>query len=233
MPSSELYVTLAEFKAYVGKTETAHDTSISTFEIPGVCRLIDNHCGRMEDGFVSPALATARIFSGSGKKYQWIPECTVISLVEVKESVTDTAYTAWAAGDWRAFTGDPNYPDFNTLPYSGIMIDPTGSKSHFISGLFSYMEGFPPDESTSQIGRGAPTVRVTAKWGYASVVPDVVKNATMIELSRWWKQEQSAWADTIANPELQRLQFTQGLHPATIELLDNSGLVRKHLPGIS
>jgi len=50
-------------------------------------------------------------------------------------------------------------------------------------------------------------VSVTANWGYAFHVPAAIKEACIGLSARWFKQGQSAWADTMASPELGQLIY--------------------------
>lgn len=176
------------------------------------------------DGFVAVSTATARTYNGEGGPYQWIDECISITLVEVKDSPTDSTYQSWAVTDWVAFSGDPDSPDFNRLPYTAIMVTPNGTYSHFTSGRFTTRRGFMPD---STVTRGTPTVRVTAKWGYAHVVPSRVKEACLIQAARWFKRGESSWADAMAPSNFGTLMFTKTLDPDVEALLRLGRLVRQ------
>ncbi len=159
------------------------------------------------DGFVADAAASAREFPGSGNAIQLIDENVEITLVEVKDSPTDTAadYVSWATTDWIAFKGDPEWPDFNGLPQDSLMVDPSGDESLFTSGRLVGRAGFRPIEP--QVSRRAPTVRITAKWGFSVIVPDIIKQAAIAQTTQWWMRGQGSWADTLASGELGQLQF--------------------------
>jgi hypothetical protein len=124
--------------------------------------------------------------------------------------------TVKSTGDWIAFTGGPEAPDFNGLPHTGIMVDPDGSYSHFTSGSFTGRGGFPP---TSTVTRGTPTVRVKAKWGYATSVPYDIKEACLMQSARWYKRFQSSMADALASGELGQLIYRLELDPDIARLL--------------
>jgi len=92
------------------------------------------------------------------------------------------------------------------------MVDPVGDESHFKSGKYTAPPGFRPDYTYSQ--RETPTVKVTAKWGYAVVVPTPIKQATIIQASgRYYKRGASGFSDTLASGDLGRLMYTQKLDP--------------------
>jgi len=196
------YATVNELRDTLGKTGTGDD-GVFELLIAGAEDAINNYCNR-PDGFVAVTTAAARYFNGSGKPWMRIDECVSITTVSVKDAATDDTYTDWTSDDWIPFSGDVSRPDFNHLPYDGLIVDPNGSYSHFTSGLFVGRGGFKP---IVDVPRGTPTVKVTARWGYAASVPDQIKVATLALTSRWWKQGRSAWADTTAVPELGQLLY--------------------------
>ncbi len=204
------YCTLAELKARIGKTFTVDDTVLTAY-ITAASRTIDRLC-RRPDGFVALTTATARTYTGSGKAWQRIDECVEITKVEAKGSVTDSDYVEWVPADWMAFSGDPYRPDFNQLPYTAIMCSATGSYGAFVGGLMT--------------ARGVPTVRVTAKWGYATTVPTPIKEACIAQASRWYKRGQGVWADTVANAEVGVMLYSKELDPDIRNILVGGGYVR-------
>jgi len=147
------YGTVIELRARIDKTSVVDDTVLTAI-IAAAQRNIDRACNR-PDGFEA-SVASARRYAGLGKPYLLIDECVAITLVEVKESATDTAYTSWLPTDWIACRGDPRSPDFNTLPYDMIMVDPTGDEAIFTSGEFLARGGFRP--MTANFWRGAAFV---------------------------------------------------------------------------
>jgi len=199
------YCTPAELRTQIEKTGTTGSGSDAalTVIITAASRAIDTYCNR-PDGFVALSVATARYYTGRGTAHLLIDECTAVSAVAVKDSSTDTTYTAWAATDYQACTGDPRSPDWNSTPYTMLMCLPSGNYSVFISGQTGYMRGFRP---TNDEVRQVPTVSVTAKWGYATTCPAAVKEACIALSARWFKQGQSAWADTLASSEMGQLIY--------------------------
>jgi hypothetical protein len=218
------YATTSEVKAQAAaKTGSEWDTTIAAL-IAATSRWIDRRC-RRPDGFVAAALATARVFAGSGGAVQWIDECAALpTLVEVKASPTDSAYVAWAASDWIAGRGDPERsPDFNTTPYQWLMVDPSGDQSHFTSGSHAYLRGFRPQaRKTSAV----PTVRVTTRWGYALAVPEPIKEACIIICVQSFKRAESSWADALQMAESGRLLYRQGVDPAAEKILVEGRFIR-------
>lgn len=209
------YCTPAEIRTQiekVGATGAGSDAALTVI-INAIEKGIDAFCNR-PDGFVAPATTAARYFPGSGKAYQWIDEAAAITAVAVKDSSSDDedAYTAWTLGvvgtttdaDVFPATGDPRYPDFVRTPYTLLLVGSNGDYSSFPSGRFITRGGFRP---TGNYGRGLPVVKVTAKWGYALTVPPAIKQATIALAARFFKQGESAWADTLASQELGQLLY--------------------------
>ncbi len=213
------YCTVDELKAQIDLEDAAgDDTLMLTAIITAASRAIDNFCNRPK-GFVADAAASANYYAGTGEAYQGIDECVEITEVAVKESITEATYTAWNTpttnfshdGDWIAYRGSHRQPFFNQFPYNGLMVDPVGDESHFRSGKYVATPGFRPSYSYSM--RETPTVKVTAKWGYAVAVPTPIKQACIIQSGRWYKRGASGWSDALASGELGQLMYTQKLDP--------------------
>lgn len=228
------YTTAVEVRNQVNDAQSTHDSVLETI-IEAAEAAIDGYCNR-PDGFLGDTEASARVFSGSGEPVQWIDECVAITQVAVKPSVTSDSYTAWEATDWIPFSGDPLSPDFNNLPYHALMTAPAGSHAHFTSGKYTSQPGFRPTDydgpgggyspSHTYKGRGVPTVQVTARWGYALVVPPQVKQATITQTARWFMRARSAWADTMADGNFGLLSFKKTLDPDVEMMLSKARLVK-------
>ncbi len=74
--------------------------------------------------------------------------------------------------------------------------------------------------------RGTPTVRVTAKWGYALSCPKRVQEACIVQAARWFKRGESSWADSMATSELGTLMVTKELDPDVRMMLEAGRLVK-------
>lgn len=211
------YTNLISVKTEIGKSILVGDAAISLM-ITAASRAIDRWCNREPGKFVADTVASARVYTGSGGTVQWIHECIAITQLAVKTSVTETTYVPWAVTDYLAATGDPLYPDYNRQPYHFLIVNPAGSQlTYFISGRFSALRGFRPDYHS--VGRGAPTVQVTAKWGYSAAVPPEIEQACIIQVARWYRRGQSSFADAIANDQFGQLMFTKPLDPDVKSLL--------------
>ena len=221
------YATAAELRLQINTNSTDGSYGNTPLQVilDAVSNLIDMACNR-PDGFIADTTASARLYAGGGGTVQDIDECVAITAVAVKDSPTDTTYTAWASGDYIKFSGDPIDPDFNGLPYTGLIVDPTGDESHFTSGRFTQTRGFRPDADELQT-RGTPTVQVTAKWGYSVDAPAIVKQVCLIQSARWLKRGLSSHADMMASPDLGTLQFVKAtLDNDLTAILERARLVR-------
>ena len=228
------YVTVEEIKRRMQKTDDTDDLII--FQLAeAAANAIDNFCNR-PDGFVAPDSATTRYYTGNGEAYLLIDECVAITAVAVKDTAEDTDYEAWASpttnmagdGDWFAFTGDREAPDYNGLPYTALMVDPNGDYTHFTDGRYTGLRGF------RQIGdvtiRSLPTVRVTARWGHSASVPYEIREACAMQTMRWYKRAQGAMTSTLAIAELGTLEIYNTLDP-DIEFILRLGRYRKPVSG--
>lgn len=232
----KMYATVTELRAEMNLLSTSDDTILERL-IEAASRNIDRACNR-PDGFVGDTVASARYYTGDGTAVQLIDECVEITAVAVKDSSTDTTYTAWATpttnmagdGDWYAFTGDRRWPDFNRLPYTALAVDLNGDYAVFTLGMFAGKRGFPLD---SDVRRNVPTVQVTARWGYADNIPNDIKEATIMMCARWYKQVQGAMADGVANADFGQLVFRQVLHPDIKRILEGGRYVKPQMWGRS
>ena len=107
--------------------------------------------------------------------------------------------------------GDPRSPTYGRTPYSMLVTGPNGAYSVFTSGLY----------------RGAATVKVTARWGYALTVPDDIQEVCIMQAARWWNRLQSAMADSVGSAEMGMLFYRQRIDPDIAAILIDGRYVRK------
>jgi hypothetical protein len=213
------YTTLADVLARMDKAAAVATDAVITALIGAADRAIDNFCNR-PDGF--EANAGVRYYAGNGKAYLLIDECIDIDEVAVKDSVTDTVYVAWTSpttnmagdGDWFASTGDRKAPNFNSLPYTMLQVDMNGNETNFTSGAYTGLRGFPRRVDDEILRQSAPTVRVTALWGYSAVAPPEIREASTMQTVIWFKRYEGAMASSLANVDLGTLELFQSLDPA-------------------
>lgn len=219
------YGTAAQLRSRINKT-AATDDAVLTALLAAASNAIDrvtNHDIQGIDVFYPTAPATARYYAGSGLSYQWIDECVSITSVAVKDSPTDTTYTTWAAADWQAFTGSYKAPDFNSLPYTGLLVKPLGDYTHFTSGRVGASEYYwEPKLAYEYNANITPTVQVTALWGVTATPPNEIVEVCYMLAARWWKRFESAMSDTLASGELGQLLYTQPIDPDVKFLLMNT-----------
>lgn len=194
-----------------------------------VSEAIDRICNR-PDGFLAGDTATARTFPGSGSGVLRIDDAVEITAVGVKENASDTSFTTWDADTYLGFSGDERFPDFNHTPYSGIMAaygsgsiftSPWGSDD--IAWASSRWNGF---SRLSRRGPAPPTVRISARWGFADEVPGPVEEACIIQASRMWKRARSAYADTLVGGEMGNLLFRVQMDNDLKLMLEKARLIR-------
>lgn len=221
------YATIAELKALIGKSTSGEDANLQTILNAAALR-IDRHCRVLKpsgarDFFVADSTASAKLYVGTGTAILPIDDCIAVTLVEEKASPSDDTYDAWDKDDWLAASGDRRMPDFNRTPYTFLIVSATGGRAVFISGQYTAPRGFKP-ETLNQ--RGVPTIRVTAKWGYAATVPDDIKLATLMTAARWYKLLQGSMSRQLASGDLGLATFPKQLDPDVVGILIEGRYVR-------
>lgn len=214
--TERIYAAPAELRAQPDMQGDIHD-SVLTLLLTAASAAIDGFCNRQRDGFQAESTASERIYPGSGENYQWIHECVEIVSVEVKTSPSSESYVLWPSSDWMGFTGEPTYPDFNGPRFDGIM---SVSSKKFTLGELGGSEF-----SNGSITK-VPTVKVTAKWGYSLELPSLIKQATILQASRWFKRGQAFWSDATANADLGMMMYRKDLDPDLKMMLVNGRMVR-------
>jgi len=182
------------------------------------------------DGFIALEEGEARYYPGTGFSWLRIDECTEITLVEVKDSPSDTTYTAWTSpttdyagdGDWLPGKGAPGNPVFSRTPFDLLICDPNGDYSAFPTGRYTMTRANTPRNTAIRV----PVAKITAKWGFATVVPDQIKTACIMQSARWYKRLQSSMADTLASGELGQLLYTKKLDPDVAFILQGGRFIR-------
>lgn len=161
-------------------------------------RLIDRATGR-EEGAYKVSSATVRYFDGSGAAFQWVDEMAEApTAVAVSEDGSVTTYTPWASTDYMLW---PYSAAAQGRPYTRIDVDQ-------LNGNHSIFYRFPK------------SVKVTAKWGYSTAVPEDVAQAVIVQTVRWFKRSQQAFQDAGAVFELGQLRYVKQLDP-DVELIVN------------
>jgi len=178
-------------------------------------RNIDRMCRRVDNGFISDAVAAAKYFSAFGDPYLKIPQCIEITEVAVKVSVTDDDYTAWDTpttvmagdGDWIPCRGSPDDPIFDSVPYDLLIIDPNGDYANFFSS------------------GGAPVVKITAKWRSPLAVPQDIAEATLMQATIWMKQYQGVMSSELDAENFGKILYRRNLSQGVKQILIDGGWV--------
>jgi len=110
-----------------------------------------------------------------------------------------TDYTAWASTDYILWP-------YNALlagePYIRIDVDQ-------LNGTKQDWSEYPK------------AVKIVGKFGYATTIPDDVKQVTIIQAARWLKRAQQGFRDTGAVVELGQLHYVKALDPDLAALVDH------------
>ena len=235
MPSSQSYATAAEIRASMDAASSDDDTQFTALAL-AASRMIDGYCGRAEDGFVASATASARIYPGSGQRWMWIDEALSITQVKVKNSVSDVTYdNTLASGGFRGFRGDPRSPssiNFNKTPYHGIMLTSAATVSRWLEGSFVDNRFYYYNDRDASLDYAfEPTVEITAKWGWGTAVPPIIKQATIMQAIRLYKRQQGGMADALITAEFGQSRFLSEIDKDVKALLSKSRLIRPNFGG--
>ncbi len=154
-------------------------------------RLIDRITGR-EEGAYQVSAATVRYFDGSGCGFQWVDEMAEApTAVAVSDDGSVTTYTSWASTDYMPW---PYNAAAQGRPYTRLDVDQ-------LNGNHALFYAFPR------------SVKVTAKWGYSTEVPEDVQQAVIVQTVRWFKRAQQAFQDAGAIFDLGQLRYVKQVDP--------------------
>lgn len=229
------YASVAEVKQGNAMQLSADDAWITAL-ILSAGSAINNFCNRKDFGFRANGQPSAMEFVGSGRGVQWFNglEAARIIKVEVKDSPTDADYVEWDTTDWIGGRGDPDngiFGDQDFRPYQWVATRLAGNYAVFTSGGSSARRGFPSDPDVG--GRGEPTVRITANWGYSMDTPPEIKQATIMQVGRWIMRGKTQYADSTVSPEFGVTVFRRAfetLDQDVAMILIMGGLVQKDSP---
>jgi len=193
------YCTNTEIKAAMpdGNWGSSYDTLLTALATRA-SRALDGLLKRMPGAFYVSADATY-YFTGSGDAELWIGELAAApTSVAVAESGDITSYTAWAATDYHLW---PYNALSEGMPYQRLDID-------LLNGTKALWYAYPK------------AVKIVGKFGFSAAIPDEIKEAAIIQASRWFKRGQQAYADTGAITELGQLHYTKQIDPDIAAILD-------------
>jgi len=211
------------------------DNGIIESIILAVSRMIDGFMGYKEVGFKALTTATEREYATASERYAWIDPCTEITAVAMKDAVTDTSYgvSLTIGTHVRGFAGSPKskFVNFNRTPYHGIILLPNAPRRVFAQGNYGELSDFqvhPDDVFDSAF---YPTLKVTAKWGYATDVPEPIKQATIMQSIRVYKRVGGGMADALLTGDFGQSRFLSKLDKDVQVMLNMSGLKRAKFIG--
>lgn len=195
------YVTASELKAHLRVTDTADDTELG-IAITAASRAIDRSAGRQ---FGLNGSAVARVYTWDGRYIEGLPA------VEIDDLMTSTGLVI-KLDDSGSGTYGSALTDVDPWPWNAVADGRPWT--HLV--FRSYASGFP-----SLYSQG---VQVTANWGWTAV-PDVVKQACLIQASRFFVRRDSQYG-VAGSPETgTELRLLDRLDPDVAVLLST---VRRH-----
>lgn len=172
------YTTLAEVKAEIPDgpfSTTDYDAQITSL-ITVASRLIDKYLGVWPSYFASTSEET-RYFDGTGSQEVKVDDLISITSLAVAET-GDTDYTTWTTSDMDYYVRPYNYAGLG-LPISHIVVDHNGDQY-----------SIPPFPKALQI---------TGVFGFSSTPPELVAQATRVQVIQWLMRSKQGWQNTGAN----------------------------------
>ena len=192
MTTDTRYANIEELKSRLDIEDTIDDDKLNRV-LDAVSRLIDSPTyGGWR--FYTTAADETRYFTAEAGDYCPVHYGLVSATAVSIDESNDRTYTdLWAAGDWEY---DPLNAALDGRPYTGIRVHPSGNYT-FLSGI--------------------NRVRVVGKFGWP-VLPDVVREATLIQAVRLFKRKDSPFG--VAGPtEFGSLVMIDKLDPDVVQLI--------------
>lgn len=200
------YCTPGEIKAAMPDTDWASDYDAEFLRLAtAASRAIDRFTKR-QPGFWYVSADETRYFDGPGGRELWVGHLAAAptSIAVAESGVIDNAggsggtYTAWAVTDYLLW---PYNALLEGQPYRRVDIDVmNGSKVSWY--------GF------------HKAVKIVGKFGWATAVPEEIKQIAIIQAARWFKRGQQAYQDTGAVSDFGQLQYVQRLDPDIAAMID-------------
>ena len=188
MSTDTNYITLAQVKRYL-PIEDAEDDDVLTMVLAGACRRIDSYC---DSRFYTTSSDETR-YETALDSMILIPGLPIASLTSVAIDDGNRTYaTALAAANYELYP----WQIATGEAYTQIRITPTGVYT------------FPG---------GDRMVKIVGKFGYGSV-PDAVKSAALIMVSRLWARRAAPFGIAGAT-EIGQLMAIKPIDPDVQELL--------------
>lgn len=205
MPLTNAYATLAEFKTWVGITDSTDDANLEAC-LNSASRWIDSYCGRR---FWLDSSAVARTFEATDQFLLSIDDLgsTTGLIVKLDQDRDGTFETNLSASDYLLLPDDAPTAHPEAEPYNQIQA----------VGSYVYPLRYPGMTRTA-------LVQITGKWGWPAV-PDSVKTACMVEAHRLFTRRKSPEGIAGFN-DFGIVRVSREPDPAVTGLLDPYRLVR-------
>ena len=197
MAISQGYSTLAEVKSALHITDSIDD-SLLEMAIESASRLLDAYTAR---SFYNAGTAS-RYFVADN---DWLTN--IDDAITITEVATDTSADGTYDIIWQA-------SDYQLEPLNG-RIDGLAMPYNAIRAVGDY---------TFPIWGGEALVKVTGTWGF-SAVPTAIKQATIIQASRFFKRLDSPLG-VLSSPDLGFIRVGSRLDPDVAQLVDNYRIVK-------
>lgn len=162
MATSTRYATIAEFKPWLGITDTVDDAVLTTV-LDQASRDVDNYCGRV---FNQSTAATVRYYTASRSDEVLIDDCVSLSAVATDADGDRTYEDTWTATDYDLLPENAA-GESEPEPYTTIAVAPDGD--------YSFPVG---------VRKG---VKLTGVWGWPAV-PSAVKYACLLRAAWIFKR---------------------------------------------
>lgn len=197
------YCSWAEVEAtLVGPTWGSTYDTIGALLITRCSRAIDTYAD-VEPGFFYVSADTTRWFDGTGSAHLWVGRLaaapTTVSMALT--GVVDNA--AGSGGSYTALTTS----DYLLWPSNSLLEGEPYERLDIAGSTYTAWE------------QGYKTVKIVGKYGWATAVPDEIKQATIIEVTKILNRGLQAYQDTGAVVDLAQMTYTQPLDPATVAYL--------------
>jgi hypothetical protein len=178
------YITVEYLRDILRDQHTAYDWEYEA-AINAASRQLDDYCGRV---FYQDPTATPKLFRPHQVDLCWVPDISTTTglIVETDDAQNGSFSTTWAAADYQM---EP-FERKNGKPYE--MISAIGSKEFPVNGLNIQSYG------TFRASRRA-LVRVTARWGWASVPSNIVSACIIQSVDNFKAKDLSHVASTYGN----------------------------------
>lgn len=191
MSLTNAYCTLQQLKNELGISDTADD-SMMEIAIDAASRQIDDHCGQRfwQDGSV-----VARIYEPHDPYELYVdPISTTTGLIVKVDTDASGSYETTLTINTDFYLEPHNAAaEFPVRPYTEICINRNTGSYYFPTGY------------------DAPTVQVTAKFGWPAV-PDAVKKACLIQATQLFKAKDAVFG-AIALGESSAMRIRSSLNP--------------------